>query len=122
MKRALKKRVKAVLKNTPTRDDAPADQFNVVNNQANRRARRQAAMIGLAISMGATSLLVTRQSDQAQAAAPVGSQKAASSIPTATDSELKLAATQLGTSRVLATSVRRTQSSWNQQQFHSCLD
>ncbi|BAY68982.1 peptidoglycan DD-metalloendopeptidase family protein [Nostoc sp. PCC 7120 = FACHB-418] len=105
MKRALKKRVKAVLKNTPTRDDAPADQFNVVNNQANRRARRQAAMIGLAISMGATSLLVTRQSDQAQAAAPVGSQKAASSIPTATDSELKLAATQLGTSRVLATSV-----------------
>ncbi|WP_338421199.1 peptidoglycan DD-metalloendopeptidase family protein [Nostoc parmelioides] len=93
-----------MLKNTPTRDDAPADQFNVVNNQANRRARRQAAMIGLAISMGATSLLVTRQSDQAQAAAPVGSQKAASSIPTAADSELKLAATQLGTPRVLATS------------------
>ncbi|MBC1215116.1 peptidoglycan DD-metalloendopeptidase family protein [Trichormus variabilis ARAD] len=104
MKRALKKRVKAVLKNTPTSDDAPADQFNVVNNQANRRARRQAAMIGLAISMGATSLLVTRQSDQAQAAAPVGSQKAASSIPTATDSELKLAS-QLQNSRVLSTSV-----------------
>jgi len=93
-----------VLKNTPTSDDAPADQFNVVNNQANRRARRQAAMIGLAISMGATSLLVTRQSDQAQAAAPVGSQKAASSIPTATDSELKLAS-QLQNSRVLSTSV-----------------
>lgn len=104
LKRALKKRVKAVLKNTPTSDDAPADQFNVVNNQANRRARRQAAMIGLAISMGATSLLVTRQSDQAQAAAPVGSQKAASSIPTATDSELKLAS-QLQNSRVLSTSV-----------------
>ncbi|QFZ14802.1 MULTISPECIES: peptidoglycan DD-metalloendopeptidase family protein [Nostocaceae] len=96
--------MKAVLKNTPTSDDAPADQFNVVNNQANRRARRQAAMIGLAISMGATSLLVTRQSDQAQAAAPVGSQKAASSIPTATDSELKLAS-QLQNSRVLSTSV-----------------
>ncbi|ABA22803.1 Peptidoglycan-binding LysM [Trichormus variabilis ATCC 29413] len=93
-----------MLKNTPTSDDAPADQFNVVNNQANRRARRQAAMIGLAISMGATSLLVTRQSDQAQAAAPVGSQKAASSIPTATDSELKLAS-QLQNSRVLSTSV-----------------
>ncbi|BAY41176.1 peptidoglycan-binding LysM [Nostoc sp. NIES-2111] len=103
MKRALKKRVKAVLNNTPSSDDAPAEQLNVVNNQANRRARRQAAMIGLAISMGATSLLVPRQSDQAQAAAPVGSQKAASSVPTTSDTEAK-AATKLGTPIVLSAS------------------
>ncbi|WP_256871861.1 peptidoglycan DD-metalloendopeptidase family protein [Nostoc sp. TCL26-01] len=72
-----------MLKNTPNSDDAPANQVNEANKKANRRARRQAAMIGLAISVGATSLLVTRQSDQAQAAAPVGSQKATSTIPAA---------------------------------------
>ncbi|UKO98118.1 peptidoglycan DD-metalloendopeptidase family protein [Nostoc sp. UHCC 0870] len=105
MKRALKKRVKAVLENTPGSDDAPMDQLNVANNKANRRARTQVAMIGLAISMGATSLLVTRQSDQAQAAAPVGSQKAASTVPTASDNEVKFAPTKLGTPVVLSASV-----------------
>lgn len=104
MKRALKKREKAVLNNTPSSDDAPADQLNVANIKMNRRARTQAAMIGLAISMGATSLLVTRQSDQAQAAAPVGSQKAASTIPADADQEVKFAATKLGTPLVLSAS------------------
>ncbi|WP_313936263.1 peptidoglycan DD-metalloendopeptidase family protein [Anabaena azotica] len=93
-----------MLNNTPSSDDAPADQLNVVNHQANRRARRQAAMIGLAISMGATSLLVPRQSDQAQAAAPVGSQKAASTIPTTSDTEAKSAATKLGTPLAISAS------------------
>jgi hypothetical protein len=79
LKRALKKRDKAVLNNTPSGDDAPVEQTNYeINPKMTRLARtHRAAMIGLAISMGATSLLVTRQSDQAQAAAPVGSQKAA---------------------------------------------
>jgi murein DD-endopeptidase MepM/ murein hydrolase activator NlpD len=95
LKRALKKRVKAVLKNTPSSDGATAEQMNVANTKVNRQARTKAAMIGLAISMGATSLLVTRQSDQAQAAAPVGSQKAASAIPAAPDTEVKFAAKQL---------------------------
>jgi lysostaphin len=62
-------------------------------------------MIGLAISMGATSLLVTRQSDQAQAAAPVGSQKAASTASDASDNEVKFAPTKLGTPVVLSASV-----------------
>ncbi len=95
MKRALKKRVKAVLNNNPNSDAAPVEQLNETNHKANCRARTQAAMIGLAISMGATSLLVTRQSDQAQAAAPVGSQKAASTIPAVSDTEIKFAATKL---------------------------
>ncbi|MEH2386750.1 MAG: hypothetical protein V7K14_13435, partial [Nostoc sp.] len=63
MKRALKKRVKAVLKNNSSSDDAPVEVLNVMNPKVNRRVRTKAAMIGLAISMGATSLLVTRQSD-----------------------------------------------------------
>jgi murein DD-endopeptidase MepM/ murein hydrolase activator NlpD len=97
LKRAFKKRVKAVLKNTPSNDCAPKEQLNVVNSKVNHRARTNLAMIGLAISMGATSFLVTRQSDQAQAAAPVGSQKAASAIPAAPDTEMKFAPTKLET-------------------------
>ncbi len=97
MKRALKKREKAVLNNTPSSNDAPVEQTNYeINPKMTRRARtHRAAMIGLAISMGATSLLVTRQSDQAQAAAPVGSQKAASTIPAVSETEIKFAPTKL---------------------------
>ncbi len=97
MKRALKKREKAVLNNTPSNDDAPVEQTNYeINPKMTRRARtHRAAMIGLAISMGATSLLVTRQSDQAQAAAPVGSQKAVSTMSAASETEMKFATTKL---------------------------
>ncbi|MBD2445401.1 peptidoglycan DD-metalloendopeptidase family protein [Dolichospermum sp. FACHB-1091] len=99
MKRALKKRDKAVLNNTPSHDDAPAGQTNHDQNpQMTLRARtHQVAMIGLAISVGATSLLVTRQSDQVQAAAPVGSQKAAStnSNSAVSETEMKFTATKL---------------------------
>ncbi|MBN3899498.1 MAG: peptidoglycan DD-metalloendopeptidase family protein [Nostoc sp. NOS(2021)] len=105
MKRALKKRVKAVLKNNPSSDDAPVELVNVMNPKVNRRVRTKAAMIGLAISMGATSLLVTRQSDQAQAAVPVGSQKATSAIPAVPDTEVKFASTKLESQAVSSASV-----------------
>lgn len=84
--------MKAVLEN-PHSDNAPAEQLNVVNPCFNRQGRTKAAMIGLAISMGATSLLVTRQGDQAQAAAPVGNQNTASTIPAAPNTEVKFAPT-----------------------------
>jgi lysostaphin len=100
LKRALKKRVKAVLKNTPSSDVVPVEQLSVANAKNNRRVSTQAAMIGLAISMGATSFLVTRQSDQAQAAAPVGSQKATSTFSAAPDTEVKFAPTKLETKLV----------------------
>ncbi|MEH2069615.1 MAG: peptidoglycan DD-metalloendopeptidase family protein [Nostoc sp.] len=105
MKRALKKRVKAVLKNNPSSDDAPVEQLNQINPKVDRRVRTKAAMIGLAISMGATSLLVTRQSDQAQAAVPVGSQKATSTIPAVRDTEVKFASTKLESQAVSLPSV-----------------
>lgn len=105
MKRALKKRVKAVLKNNPSSDDAPVEQLNLNNPKVNRRVRTKAAMIGLAISMGATSLLVTRQSDQAQAAVPVGSQKATSTIPAVRDTEVKFASTKLESQAISLPSV-----------------
>jgi hypothetical protein len=105
LKRALKKRVKAVLNNNPSSDDAPVELLNVMNPKVNRRVRTKVAMIGLAISMGATSLLVTRQSDQAQAAVPVGSQKATSTIPAVPDTEVKFASTKLESQAVSSASV-----------------
>jgi murein DD-endopeptidase MepM/ murein hydrolase activator NlpD len=106
LKRALKKREKAVLKNTPSSDDALVEHLedlniNVVNPKVKRRVRTKAAMIGLAISMGATSLLVTRQSDQAQAADPVGSQKPTTTIPATADTTVNIAPTTLKTQTVL---------------------
>lgn len=91
MKRALKKKEKAELETTQS-DDVPVEQNNAINQRVNnRRVPTKAAMIGLAISMGATSFLVTRQSDQAMAAEPVGNQNTASTIPAASDTEVKLA-------------------------------
>ncbi|MFM7368626.1 MAG: peptidoglycan DD-metalloendopeptidase family protein [Sphaerospermopsis kisseleviana] len=94
-----------MLNNTPNSDGVLIEPSNETIHKTNRRAGTQAAMIGLAISMGATSLLVTRQSDQAQAAAPVGSQKAASTIPAASDTEIKFAATKLESQAVPSASV-----------------
>ncbi len=91
MKRALKKRVEAVLENTPS-EDALVEEVNQVNPRVNRRVPTKAAMIGLAISMGATSFLVTQQSDQALAAEPVASEKAAS-VTAAPDTEVNFAPT-----------------------------
>ena len=104
MKRALKKREKAVLNNNPNSNEAQVEQTSYeINPKITRRVRaRLAAMIGWAISMGATSLLVTRQSDQAQAAAPVGSQKATSTMSAASETEMKFAATKLESPTVLA--------------------
>ncbi|MFQ4145459.1 peptidoglycan DD-metalloendopeptidase family protein [Chlorogloeopsis sp. ULAP02] len=90
MKRALKKKEKAVLENAQS-EDVPVEHQNVVNPRNHHRVPTKAAMIGLAISMGATSLLVTRQSDRALAAEPVGNQNTASTIPALAESEVKLA-------------------------------
>ena len=90
MKRALKKKMKAVLEST-INYDASIEHSSSVTPQVKRRMPK-AAMIGLAISMGATSLFVTRQSDQALAAEPVGNENSASTIPAASD-EVKFAPT-----------------------------
>ncbi|MEH2246463.1 MAG: peptidoglycan DD-metalloendopeptidase family protein [Nostoc sp.] len=94
-----------MLNNNPSSDDAPVELLNVINPKVNHRVRTKAAMIGLAISMGATSLLVTRQSDQAQAAVPVGSQKATSTIPAIRDTEVKFTSTKLESQAVSSASV-----------------
>jgi murein DD-endopeptidase MepM/ murein hydrolase activator NlpD len=93
LKRALKKRVKAELENTPS-DGAPVEPTDAVHPRINQcRVPTTAAMIGLAISMGATSLLVTRQSDQAAAAEALGNQNTTSTIPTS-DAQVKFTSTK----------------------------
>jgi murein DD-endopeptidase MepM/ murein hydrolase activator NlpD len=94
LKRAFKKKSKAEIENSSS-DDVPVEHLNkTVNSLNNHRMPSKAAMIALAISMGATSLLVTRQSDQALAAKPVGSQKA--NIKTAApDTKVNFATTKL---------------------------
>jgi murein DD-endopeptidase MepM/ murein hydrolase activator NlpD len=82
--------MKAVLETT-INNDASIAHSSLVTPQVKRRMPK-AAMIGLAISMGATSLFVTRQSDQALAAEPVGNQNTASTIPAASN-EVKFAPT-----------------------------
>ncbi|KAB8318166.1 peptidoglycan DD-metalloendopeptidase family protein [Tolypothrix campylonemoides VB511288] len=70
-------------------DDAPVEHIDMVSPRVNScRVPTTAAMIGLAISMGATSVLVTRQSDQAAAAEALGNQNTASTVP-ASDAEVK---------------------------------
>ncbi|MFM8007907.1 MAG: peptigoglycan-binding protein LysM, partial [Dolichospermum sp.] len=78
-------------------DDAPVGQTTDSKNpQITLRSRtHQAAMIGLAISMGTASLLVTRQSDQAQAAAPIGSQKAVGTNSVVSETQIKFSDTKL---------------------------
>jgi len=77
LKRAVKKKSKAAIENS-SGEDAPVGDLNKTVNALNINSSRmpgKAAMIALAISMGATSLLVTRQSDQVLAAKSVDSQK-----------------------------------------------
>jgi murein DD-endopeptidase MepM/ murein hydrolase activator NlpD len=90
LKRALKKKEKAVLENAQS-EDVPVEHQNAIHPRIHHRVPTKAAMIGLAISMGATSLLVTRQSDRALAAEPVGNQNTASTIPAVSEAEVKLA-------------------------------
>ncbi|OKH52041.1 hypothetical protein NIES2101_16400 [Calothrix sp. HK-06] len=102
MKRVLKSKVKANLENNSS-EDATVDSLNLPSQKVNRRKRTSAAMIGLAISMGAGSLFVTRQSDQALAAEPVGNQNTASVIPAAGDTGVKLATTnQMGSTSAVS--------------------
>lgn len=87
MKRAWTKKVKA----DPTcaaGNDALEEHFKPVQPKVKRRVRTSAVMIGLVISMGAPNLLLTRQSDSAPAAEPVGNDPTVSKIPAAAEADL----------------------------------
>lgn len=106
LKRALKKKMKAVLESSIDNNDVAIEHSSSVTPLLKRRMPK-AAMIGLAISMGATSLFVTRQSDQALAAEPVGNQNTASTTPAASD-EVKFAPTQKRSFKAISKEIRAT--------------
>ncbi|MBD0346986.1 MAG: LysM peptidoglycan-binding domain-containing protein, partial [Coleofasciculus sp. Co-bin14] len=54
-----------------------------IPTEVNRRARTSAAMIGLAISMGAAGVLLPQQGDEAMAVEPVAAEPNATTLPTA---------------------------------------
>jgi len=71
LKRAVPQKVKPVNFSHSVNNDEATGQPKQSSSDVNRRACTSAAMIGLAISMGASSLLVPQQSEGAAAAEPV---------------------------------------------------
>ncbi|MEO0837667.1 MAG: peptidoglycan DD-metalloendopeptidase family protein [Cyanobacteria bacterium J06643_5] len=110
LKRALKKKMKAVLESTINDNDVALEHSSSVTPLLKRRMPK-AAMIGLAISMGATSLFVTRQSDQALAAEPVGNQNTASTTTPAASNEVKFAPTQKRSFKAISKEIRSSKPS-----------
>lgn len=81
MKRAWTKKIKAVPACAAGNDNLEKHLKPV--QPVKRRVRTSATMIGLAFSMGASSLLLTRQSDRAPASEPVGNESQSSIVPAA---------------------------------------
>jgi murein DD-endopeptidase MepM/ murein hydrolase activator NlpD len=83
LKRAHLQRVKPV-EYSPSQVESSVEQQDQVVNAAKRKKRTSAAMIGLALSMGASSLLIPRQNEGATAAEPTPSDAATvSMVPSA---------------------------------------
>jgi len=98
--------MKAVLETTINTDDASIEHSSLLTPQLKSRMPK-AAMIGLAISMGATSLFVTRQSDQALAAEPVGNENTAFRIRAALD-EVKFVPKQKRSFKAISNNIGAT--------------
>ena len=88
MKRTLTQKLKHVPTGAPDTSDAPF-KLSVEKHSAeaamptevNRKARTSAAMIGLAISMGASSLLLPQKGDRAMAIEPIGAEPTITNLP-----------------------------------------
>jgi murein DD-endopeptidase MepM/ murein hydrolase activator NlpD len=85
LKRAWTKKVKAILA-CAAGNNALKGHLKPVHLKVKRRVRTSAAMIGLAISMGASNILLTRH-DHAPAAEPVGDEPTLSVVPVTTAAE-----------------------------------
>lgn len=80
MKRAFPQKVKPVLANM-LESNGGDEQSKQGPTEVNRKACTSAAMIGLAISMGASSLLLPRQNDRAVAAEPLTVEPSVATVP-----------------------------------------
>ncbi|MFB2921543.1 peptidoglycan DD-metalloendopeptidase family protein [Aerosakkonema funiforme] len=80
MKRALTQKVNPIPA-CEVDNSAMVGHLKPIPPEVNRRARTSAAMIGLAISMGASSLLIPQQGDSAMATEPGAGNSALSTLP-----------------------------------------
>ncbi|NEP59045.1 MAG: peptidoglycan DD-metalloendopeptidase family protein [Symploca sp. SIO2G7] len=88
MKRTLTQKLKHVPTGAPDNSDAQlklsVEKHSVetpMPTEVNRKARTSAAMIGLAISMGASSLLLPQKGDKAMAVEPIAPEKNITNLP-----------------------------------------
>jgi murein DD-endopeptidase MepM/ murein hydrolase activator NlpD len=122
LKRAFLRKVKPV-SCSPSTSHEMTEQSEQAPLGAKRRARTSAAMIGLALSMGASSLLLPRHNDSAKAAEPSGGEATASSVsqvattPASTGSQL-VAADSMPTVTMVDYVVREGQTLWQIAQKH----
>jgi murein DD-endopeptidase MepM/ murein hydrolase activator NlpD len=91
LKRAFPQKVKSVYRHCMAAD-VTIGQPKQAASGVNRKVRTSAAMVGLALSMGASSLLLPRQSDGATAAEPQMSESAISAVPQATQATPRVSA------------------------------
>lgn len=90
MKREFPQKVKPVSHCLPLEDEA-IEQPKHPLKRVNRKARTSAAMIGLALSMGASSLLLPRQDDGAIAAEPLSTESTITVVPSMSQGAVPLA-------------------------------
>ncbi|MGA7937204.1 MAG: LysM peptidoglycan-binding domain-containing protein, partial [Kovacikia sp.] len=123
MKRAFPQKVKPVP--SCVTEDTVVGQSKQALPEVNRRARTSAAMIGLAISMGAHSLLIAHQADEAIAAEPTTGESAIAATPSHEVAALSSGAETTPTTRALLSgstvieyTVQEGQTLWQLAQFY----
>ncbi len=82
MKRTFTQKVKADSFEAPSKPEKEKHIASAaITTEVNRRARTSAAMIGLAISMGASGLLLPQQGDEALAVEPIAAEPTLTNLP-----------------------------------------
>ncbi len=125
MERTFPQKVKPV-PSCEVEDGVMASQIRQAPLEVNRRVRTSAAMIGLAISMGAYSLPLPNQSDEAVAAEPVAGEATATTLPAEFDvatvapnaDVTNLTSTNPTTAGVIEHTVQEGQTLWQLAQFY----
>lgn len=124
MKRAFPQKVKPVP--SCVAEDTVVGQSKQALPEVNRRARTSAAMIGLAISMGAHSMLIAHQTDEAIAAEPTPGEPTVTAAPSldvaalSSGTEVTPSTASLSSSRatIVEYTVQEGQTLWQLAQFY----
>lgn len=101
-------------------NDAAMEQPKQTLSESNRRVRTSAAMIGLAISMGAYSVLAPQQGDTAAAAEPIAAEPTTASAATTSDIAVLPPISEVASiqSSIVEHTVQEGQTLWKIAQLH----